>query len=328
MSQEGLADPVDPPGPVARRRLTRVLLRWLMLLAVVAAFAVALGGRWRSVAQELGRLSPLALLGSGLLVLVAVPLTFRAWTAVLDDLGSPVPFAPGAKTFFVGQLGKYVPGSVWPVVVQMRLGQRMGVPRTRMALAFVVTLGMSVALGLAVGLAALPSLLSGAHPAYALLLLLLPVALVFLHPRPLNAALSLALRVTRRPPMEQPLSGRGVLRVAAWSLGFWVVAGLHVWLLCVALGAPPARTLPVALGGFALAFCVGPLLVVLPAGAGVREAVLTVLLATVLPTPSAVAVALVSRFLLAVADGVLAGAAALLDRSTSARAEVGSAPPA
>ena len=80
------------------------------------------------------------------------------------------------------------------------------------------------------------------------------------------------------------------------------------------LGGDPLRSLPVAIGGFALAFSLGPLLVVLPAGAGVREAVLIVLLGTVLTTPAATAVALTSRLLLMVTDGLLALAAALLDR--------------
>ena len=48
----------------------------------------------------------------------------------------------------------------------------------------------------------------------------------------------------------------------------------------------------------ALAMGIGPLFVVLPAGAGAREAVLVASLTTVLPVPDAVAAALVSRAVL------------------------------
>ncbi|MEP6762566.1 MAG: lysylphosphatidylglycerol synthase domain-containing protein, partial [Sporichthyaceae bacterium] len=112
-----------------------------------------------------------------------------------------------------------------------------------------------------------------------------------------------------------PLSGRSIALASAWSLAFWIVFGLHVWLLAIGLGADPLETLPVAIGGFALAFSIGPLLVVLPAGAGVREAVLVVLLASVFGTADATAVALTSRGLLILADGALALLGAALPSS-------------
>lgn len=300
----------------ARPPLRSRLLTWGLLALVVAGFAVALGGRWDEVARELGRLDVAAVLASLGLALLAVACTGAAWARVLADLGSPVPARPAARLFFVSQLGKYVPGSVWPVLVQMRLGRALGVPRTRTALAFVITVGLSIVVGGLVGLAGLPAL--AAHGTAAvpwLVAVAVGVGVVVLHPRVLNGALALALRLLRRPPLEQPLPGRGIAAVALWLLAFWVAAGLHVWVLAVDLGAPVGRSLPAAVGGFALAFCAGVLVVLLPAGAGVREVALTAALGTVLPAGAAVAIALVSRFLLAVTDGLLAGAAWLLDRS-------------
>ena len=299
---------------VTRQRLA-VAARWLLLVLVLVAFGVALHGKWADVREDLGRLDVPAVLLAALLCLLGTLGAAQSWREVLADLGSRVSLLAGARIFFVGQLGKYVPGAVWPVLVQMRLGALLGVPRVRMGLAFVVTLGLSLALGLVVGLAALPGLLAGAHPAYAWLLVLLPAALVFLQPRALNAVLVRALRLARRPPLEHALTGRGIARAGVGVMVFWLVGGLHVWVLAVDLGAAPWRTLPLAIGGFALAFCIGPLFVVLPAGAGVREAVLIVLLRAELSPTRAVAVALVSRFLLVVTDGLLALAAVAADRA-------------
>lgn len=291
-------------------RRGRAVLRWVLPLAVLTAFALALRGRWSDVADELGRVGIAPLLLAGLLATCGVGLTFGAWRAVLADLGSPLPAIPGARTFFVGQLGKYVPGSVWPVVVQMRLGKRLGIPQTRMAAAFVVTLTMSMAWGLVVGLAAVPGL---AGSAWTWVLLLVPVGLAALHPLVLNAALGWLLRVLRRPPLEQRLTGAGVARASAWLLAFWLVCGLHVVVLATALGGS-ASLAPVAVGGFALAFVAGTIAVVFPAGAGVRDPLLVAVLTPSLGVTSAVAVGLLSRLLLAVADGVLAGCAELADR--------------
>ena len=128
----------------------------------------------------------------------------------------------------------------------------------------------------------------------------------------LNGLVDRGLRLLRRPPIGPPFSGRDMVRGVAWTLVFWVVSGSHVWVLVGRARGSTWETLPVAIGGFAMAFSIGPLLVVLPAGAGVREAVLVVLLGSVLTAPEATAVALTSRGLLMLTDGLLALAAGLV----------------
>jgi uncharacterized membrane protein YbhN (UPF0104 family) len=89
----------------------------------------------------------------------------------------------------------------------------------------------------------------------------------------------------------------------------WLVSGLHLWLLAIAMGAPPVRSLALCVGGFGLATVVGLLAVVTPDGLGVREAVLLAVLATVLPVPAATIVALASRLVTTVGEVGLGGAA-------------------
>ena len=42
--------------------------------------------------------------------------SFLIWRGTLAVLGNRLPIRPGARLFFVTQLGKYLPGAVWPVV--------------------------------------------------------------------------------------------------------------------------------------------------------------------------------------------------------------------
>lgn len=284
----------------------------LLVVVMVVAFGWALSGLWAEIVDRLGDQDPEVLLGSLALALAGVWMSFELWRGTLSALGSPVARRPAARLFFVSQLGKYLPGSVWPVVAQMRMGRELGIPRQRMGLAFLLTLGLSVLVGLLVGLVALPALLRAEGRGVLLGLLVLPVLLSLLVPSVLNRLLSRGLRMVRRPPLDAPLAGRDIVRAVLWTLAFWVVYGGHVWLLAVGLGADPLRALPVAIGGFAVAFSIGPLLVVLPAGAGVREAVVVVLLAGLLTTPEATAVALTSRGVLMLTDGLLALAAGAL----------------
>jgi uncharacterized membrane protein YbhN (UPF0104 family) len=310
-------DETEEPG-TPRRSLRRTAISALLVVALVGAFLWALAGQWDEVAAALRDQRPLVVLASLPLCLLGVLMSFVLWRGTMATLGSAVPARRVARMFFVAQLGKYVPGSVWPVVAQMRMGREIGLPRARVGLAFLLTLGLSVLWGLVAGVAALPALVAQEGPGFAVVVLAVPLVLALLVPRVINELLARALRLLRRPQLDRPLSGRAIFRGSLWTLAFWCVFGLHVWVLSVGLGADPLKALPVAIGGFALAFSIGPLLVVLPAGAGVREAVLVVLLSTVLPTPEATAVALTSRGLLMATDGLLALAGAALPRLDAA----------
>lgn len=310
------------PGVAAARGTSwrRALVSGLLVAAMVVAFGWALAGRWGEIVDRLADQRAAVVVAALALALAGVFMSFLLWRGTLSTLGSDLPLRPAARLFFVTQLGKYLPGAVWPVVAQMRMGRELGVPRQRMALAFLLTLGLATVVGVLVGVAALPALLRAEGRVVLLGLLAVPLIGALFVPAVLNWSLNLALRLIRRPGLDAPLVGRDVARGVGWALAFWLVYGGHVWMLAVGLGAPPLETLPVAIGGFAIAFSLGPLLVVLPAGAGVREAVLVVLLASVLTTSEAVAVALTSRGILMLTDGLLALGAAALPRTRTSPA--------
>jgi hypothetical protein len=102
-----------------------------------------------------------------------------------------------------------------------------------------------------------------------------------------------------------------MLRAAGWALVSWLAYGLHVWVLAAQFGAGGPPLVARATGAFAAAWCAGFLLVVAPAGAGVREAALVLLLGGVLTRPEATVVAVVSRLLFVVGDLGWAAAALL-----------------
>jgi len=99
-----------------------------------------------------------------------------------------------------------------------------------------------------------------------------------------------------------------------WSLCGWLLWGVHVWALATGLGADTSDTVALSLGGFALAWSAGLLVVIAPAGVGVREAVLVAALSPVLDSADALVVALASRLFMSVGDFVLAAASAWLGR--------------
>ena len=278
------------------------MVRLAVLVVFAGALAWALAAQWGTVRPLLGQLSPASLAGALAAVLGGILATFLCWREVLADLGARLPVVAGARVFFLGQLGKYLPGSLWPVMAQMELGRDHRVPERASGSAVGVFLLVLVGTGLAVVAAAAPLLGPDAVHAYWWLLAALPLALLVLVPPVLNRLLALVVRLARRPPLPRPLSAGGILRAVAWALVAWVAYGVHVWVLTGQFGAGGLALVARATGAFAAAWCAGFLLVVVPAGAGVREAALVLLLGGVLTRPQATVVAVVSRLLFVVGD--------------------------
>src|SRR5580692_1174395 len=291
-----------------KRLLGSVWLKWAVVIIAVGIGAYAIDKEWNQVHHALGEIGLVASLEALLALLVMQYATLRQWQALLAGLGSPVRTTTAGRIFFIGQLGKYIPGSLWPVLTQMELGARANIPRTRSASASILTMILSLATGLLVAAATLPFAHYSAD--YDWVFILVPVILVCLYPRVLNPLLNWLFKLTKRPGLDQPVTLTMLSKALAWSLLAWIANGLQIWILADKLGAPAGRTILIALGGYAFAWCVGFVVVFSPAGVGVRDVLLIAALAPVLPYAPALAVALVSRAVNTISDLLVAGTAA------------------
>jgi uncharacterized membrane protein YbhN (UPF0104 family) len=309
---------------VTRDRLLRAL-RPAVGVVVLVAVALAVAGSWSDVRPHLSKLSAGWMVLALVSVVAGLFCTMLSWRALLADLGSPLPLRAAVRIFFLSQLGKYIPGSIWPVVAQMELGRDYQVPRKRSATAGLVTIALSLMAGALVAAACVPFIDN--VPGYAwLVLLLLPVGAIALHPPVFSALVNRALGLIRREPLEHPLTRPGELRALGWAVAAWVAFGVQAWAIARDLGTTRGGVLPVAIGGFALAWTVGFLVVFAPAGVGPREAVLAAVFASFLPGGSRgapLALALISRLMMSLGDVVWAGAAIALSggRRTAAVVE-------
>lgn len=300
------------------RRHLLGLLRIAVALVILAAVGWAVARNWTAVSADLARVDPSALVAALVLALVGPVLTMLGWRVLMADLGSPLHVAPSAGIFFVGQLGKYLPGSVWSVLAQAEMGARLDVPRRRSGVVGLVSIGLGVLTGLLVGLPALSLLLGSSRSGNAWwLLLALPLVVVACWPRALNLLVAIGLRLLRREPLEHELSGRAVLVTVLLFVASWLAFGLQTWILARSVGGTVGTgSLALAtLSGYALAATIGQLAVIAPAGVGVRESLLVFLLGSSMSSSAALAVVLLSRFAVTLGDVLLAGGGWVYARS-------------
>ncbi|HEY8471046.1 MAG TPA: lysylphosphatidylglycerol synthase domain-containing protein [Natronosporangium sp.] len=281
-------------------------LRRLLEAAVVAAFLGFIGWaaarQWRQVSSVIGELSAPSIAASFAAALAGIWFSFLCWRAILTDFGSRVPVTAGMRIFFVGQAGKYVPGKVWPILTQVKLGRDYQVPGRSSAAAALIFMLIVLGSGLLVAICSLPVLGADGLGRYWWALLALPVAAVVLWPPVLNWALARAMRLLRREPMPQPLSAGGIGRAVGWAIVMWLLYGVHLWVLLAALDVAAPNLLFRSIGAFAGAWSIGFLLAIAPAGVGPREVALVVLLAASASQPQALVAAVVSRLLMTLGD--------------------------
>lgn len=284
------------------------------LLAVVLVFCgYGLYAEWPQVSAGLARLHWYSVALSLLAAMAGSVCMMLAWRAVLADFGSPLPAKAAAKISFVSQLGKYVPGAVWAFAAQVELGHDLGVPRRRSVASFAVSLAVAIGAGLGVAALALPLASPGIARHYWWVLAAVPVIMISLCPPVLGPVIDRGLILIRRQPLERRLSWRGLAHALIWTLLGWVLLGVQVWLVQADMAAQ-GRLLLLAIGGYALAFSAGLLLVVFPSGIGAREVILIAALTTILPHGTAVAVALVTRGVTTASDLALGGIGLALGR--------------
>jgi hypothetical protein len=239
------------------------------------------------------------------------------WRVLLAGLGSPLPVRVASRVLFVGQLGKYLPGSVWPVLAQMELATEHNVPRLRTGAASIINMGLSLLCALLAAFVTLP--FTGGFTKYWWAFFMALPLLVCLYPPVLNTLLRFGFKILRRPALEQALTGKVIAVAMGWSLLSWVFYGAQVWVLMLKLGAHAGPSLPLAVGAFAFAWAVGFVAVLAPAGAGFRDVLLAAFLAPSIGIGPATAISLVSRIATALADMITASVAVISYRRSKSR---------
>ena len=228
------------------------------------------------------------------------------WSALLRGLGTVPPRGQGWPVFFVSQLGKYVPGLLWPAVAQMQAGHRWGARRSVMLAANLLLVAVLVSSGVMVGLALLPWSVGVAGVSWWAWATAAALAVVCVWPGLLTRVLDALVRLVHRTPPSLAVPPAAMARAYAWALLVWLLYGVHVAVLVRAAGGSGVDAWVASIGGLALGWALGLVAVFAPAGLGVREAVVVASLGPVIGRSSALAVALASRGLLALGDVALA----------------------
>lgn len=251
---------------------------------------------WDKISEYNWSPHPSWLTVSILILLVAHLMGSYGWTLILRMIGVEIKLTKGLSIFLLSIFGRYIPGGVWSVLGRIYLCRREGIPDSRSGMSILLEQAYPV---ISAAVAFVASLLfwTDIGPVERVLpgVFLLPLFLVFLHPKPFLKIVNPVLAWFGRGPINITLSFSNMLKLTGYYILSWIVAGIAFYLFIRAFYPLDLYYIPILSGIYAISFIAGYLSFFTPAGLGVREGSLTILLSLFIPAPVAIGVALLSR---------------------------------
>lgn len=258
---------------------------------------------WRAV-------RPAWLVASGLIYLAGSAPGWWFWHRVMEAMGQRPCWRKSLRAFYIGHLGKYVPGKAMVVVLRAGMVRDAHVDGGVAAAAVFVETLTTIAVG-----AVLASTLIAWRFHHDMRLLGLALLLTFAAGVPawpsVFRRVVLFLKVHRASPKIEPALQALDLRLmgTGWLMlvPSWLIMGASLWAAIAALPNAPASlsdplaSLPLYTACVALALVAG-FVSMIPGGVGVREFVVITLLAPTLGEPLAVISAVLLRLVWLIAE--------------------------
>jgi uncharacterized membrane protein YbhN (UPF0104 family) len=262
---------------------------------------------WEEIVSYDWNLDYLALIIAFSLMMFASAFYAYLWKLILDRLGTPLSYRKSYRIFFLSQLGRYLPGKIWSILGLVYLSQKEGVSKVISGASVTLQLLLQVVSGIMVFAVTLPFWRSvdSVTDVY-VLFVFLAVGLVLLHPALVNRGLNAALRITGQAQMELSWRYSYLLgQLGLWGI-FWFVNGVAYYFLIRSIYSSSLPQVPILAGIFAIAWVAGFVSLLTPAGLGVMEGTLALLLSFYFPVHVATIIALWTRLARTVTDLVSA----------------------
>lgn len=293
----------NPKSKINWRRIVGILLA----IAVLFFLGRILTQTWGDLAASGFKfefdLPPL--IASLVLLVVARGFAVEAWRRIVISLGDYFDFGFGARTWFLSNLTRYIPGNVWQVATMMVMVEQRGVSKTNALLSQVIYTALALAIAGLWGVMFLvvrPDVLNGLLPLqiavyapYIFAVVFVALVVVFALPITNRLLVAVTARVTRRNINAPTPTFTHGLVPPFFSLAMWLTNGIAFYLFISSMTQVSFDQLLAYIAMNAGAYWIGYVSFLTPSGLGFREGALALMLSTFFPAPIAIAFSLVTR---------------------------------
>jgi hypothetical protein len=290
-------------------RWTPRRILFLFIKIILAAVVIYFAGRqlvnnWSSIKQFDWTINPYLLVLSVAMHLFTFLILSSTWCMLMKAFGHDIPLRYGYKVSYIANLGRYIPGKIWPVFGMVYLLNRIKVSKET-ALA---SWGIATLLGLPpaflagfIAISFYPQMLSerlgfnlGVGPEVIVALIIVGSVITAFIPHRLLKLFNWILKLVRRPAVTFELNKAIILKVYGGYFVGWVSYGAAFYVFMRSIMPNPPVPVVAGIGAFVAAYIIGWMALFAPGGIGAREWVLTTVLTPFLG-PVAAGVAITAR---------------------------------
>ncbi len=273
-----------------------LLMNWQEMLAANIQFDV-----WRMAFSLLGLFLAFALFPLGTQLCLRI-------------LGTRISYLQAYYGYHASQLGKYLPGRVWIIPGRAVTLNRFKVDPVLAGVGTILEMIFLISTGIIVFI---PFLFLTAQSElqpfaiYGLLASFVGLVVLFI-PGVLNWGLSILLKALKRQVIHLDYRWYQMLVLILVYLFFWLAAGSGLYYLINSFYPLAVSSFLPVIGVMGFSWVLGTLSFITPAGMGVREGAMSLLLSSLIPSPFPALIAIAARFWWSLADFGSIGLAFLL----------------
>jgi hypothetical protein len=294
-----------PTDSNARGRLQRALT-WVFVLGAIAALFYVARRDLAAVRAYHWRIQPALLMASLLLQVAVLVAGVYIWSRVVVAFNSTVSMGTLFRMWALSNPIRYIPGSVWQLFAYGKFAGEARLSRSLVFSSLMVHIWLSIwaAVVLVLALAPIAVLPSVHFPRW--VPLVIPAVLVVIHPAAFNVAQRIVARILRREAMLWQGGWARSVAILAMDCAAWLASGCAYALFVRSIIDVSSVGTLTLVAVNSISFVVGYVVLFAPAGLGVRELTMSVLLGGALPSAVAVLVAVAARIWIVTAELVCA----------------------
>ncbi len=265
-------------------------------LIIFCFFGRVVYNEWDKISGYNWSPQPAWLFFSIIILIIVYLMSAYGWILIIRMIGVRVDFTKGVSIFFLSMFGRYIPGGIWSALSRIYLCRLEGISDSRSSMSILLEQAYPV---VSAGIIFAGSLFfwsdTGAIIRLLPALVLLPLVIIFLHPRPFLWVVNPILSRLGRGTIKISLHWNSMLILTGYYILCWILSGTAFYFFIRSFYPLDLYYIPILSGIYALSFLTGYLAFFTPAGLGVREGILTLLLSLFIPTPVAIGISLLSR---------------------------------
>lgn len=299
---------------IFRNRTVKTLLGIIVVAVLFAAVSNSIGLQWRQIEERNLVFADGCILWLGLSMVLTIGSFMvhgASWVWILNILSGRVEYEKGLKIFFLSQLGRYIPGKIWTFMGRFMVCRDNQVTRMAVSESILYELMMSIC-GACVVFAVTATVSGGAfgHQGHWVqYLIIVAVACFMIWPATFVSALNLVLQKIKLGQIQSVITSMDLLKYLFMHIAVWLLMGYGFYCMARSFIVLPMSLSIYFPALFCLAWLGGFFSILTPAGIGVREGILTYLLAQYVSAADALVIALFSRLWVTAAEIISVGIA-------------------